>query len=70
MFQKSIRQKIKQKGMKVKYGFSSKALSKYVLQNVMEFLDWRTDIKVRMICKKMREAWDMHLLNLSFMIQV
>lgn len=32
-------------------GFYSKQLSKYVLQNVMEFLYWKTDgLKVRVIC--------------------
>jgi hypothetical protein len=51
--------------------FYSKALSKYVLQNVMEFLYWKTDsTKVRSICKKLKEAWDLHLINLSQNLRV
>ena len=51
--------------------FYSKALSKYVLQNVMEFLYWKTDsTKVRSICKKFKIAWDMHLVNLAQSMQI
>lgn len=49
--------------------FNSKALSKYVLQNVMQFFYWKTDsYKCRQISKKFKEAYDMHLVNLSMIV--
>lgn len=37
----------------------------------MEFLYWKTDsTKVRLICKKFKTAWDMHLVNLAQSLQV
>jgi hypothetical protein len=51
--------------------FNSKALSKYVLQNVMQFFYWKTDsYKCRQINKKFKEAYDMHLVNLSMIVQI
>ena len=65
-----LAQNVTKKSKGAKIGFNSKALSKYVLQNVMQFLYWRSDSsKVRLICKKMKEAWDMHLVNYSKIIQ-
>jgi hypothetical protein len=46
-------------------GFNSKLLSKYILQNVIEFLDWRKDIFIRGVCKKLKDAWDLNLLRIS-----
>ena len=44
----------------------SRALSKYILQHVMEYLELRQDgFKIRSICKKLKESWDMHLLRLN-----
>jgi hypothetical protein len=46
--------------------FGSKAMSKYILLNVMEFLNFKNDlVKARLICRKFRDAADMHLLKLS-----
>lgn len=49
---------------------NSKAISKYVLLNVMEFLHWRNDgLQVRMLNKKFKSAYDLHIVSLSKLIK-
>ena len=56
----------KGKGQKLAGLASSKKVSKFVLQNVMQFFYWKVDgNKVRLICKKFKGAYDMHIINLT-----
>jgi hypothetical protein len=62
-----INLKIKKKTVTYK-GFMSRSLSKYIIQNIIEWLDWKPSIKYRGVCKKMRDAMDMYLVNLSMVV--